>query len=459
MKERISVGVRMGLAPMLALAMGPLCAPTHAQVTLRTQIPVRTLVQSQTTALKQPLRVAVQQAISALPPTAGQAFVYRPPTAADRAKGRMGTKTGAGLAPFKKEVQVGPISFRTPVAVSPRGFTARIAFSYFELAETFGPVPYVGTSPQIPGASGAIRLGVEAEASAGIFSLSGTYGFSGGWDASVNFPITLVSAKATSIFTTLNAPQFLGVPYALVFDDTDPADAVRVLDDLVAADIAVFNQANANSVGGQIDTGARLGLGRIGVAFKKEVFERDFAIISLAEEFSLPSPSSEDLAGTDSFGALTRVIAASPLGSVGRIHLDGGYEFDTEFKELWRATWNVGASLWMGEGMIDAGVGGSHYLEELDWSPATIRTSIPPSGSAEALDIDWIAQSSTGVGGTNYIDFLAGVKVCAWEGRLLGSPEKGSPERLLLGGSASVPITGDGLRPTATGTVALEYYF
>lgn len=48
--------------------------------------------------------------------------------------------------------------------------------------------------------------------------------------------------------------------------------------------------------------------------------------------------------------------------------------------------------------------------------------------------------------GTNYVDFIGGIKV-----KLIAG--------VVLSGAVNVPITSDGFQPAAEGTVALEYYF
>ncbi len=48
--------------------------------------------------------------------------------------------------------------------------------------------------------------------------------------------------------------------------------------------------------------------------------------------------------------------------------------------------------------------------------------------------------------GTNYTDFLFGIKVKILEGTVLS-------------GAVNVPITDVGFQPIAVGTLALEYYF
>jgi len=100
--------------------------------------------------------------------------------------------------------------------------------------------------------------------------------------------------------------------------------------------------------------------------------------------------------------------------------------------------------VWLGDGVLDFGFAGSEYLEELHWSPERLTTVSQVDNLT--LHTNWTAQESTGVGGTNYIDLLFGAKFAL-------------AERCALGGSVSVPITSDGVRPAATGTLAFEWYF
>src|SRR5262249_26475509 len=144
-----------------------------------------------------------------------------------------------------------------------------------------------------------------------------------------------------------------------------------VLNAGTAAGLFSLRTTDINSAGGELDSNAEAGLGRVGISIKREMWDKSWLAVAVAEELSLPSPSSQELAGTDSFGALSRLILAAPIWRFGRIHCDGGYEFDSQFRELWRGVWNIGASTHVGQGraMIDIGFGGSVYLKPLDWSP------------------------------------------------------------------------------------------
>lgn len=72
-------------------------------------------------------------------------------------------------------------------------------------------------------------------------------------------------------------------------------------------------------------------------------------------------------------------------------------------------------------------------------------TRVDENGQPQPVTITAVDPNSTQLG-TNYVDFLFGVKV-----RLL--------DGLVLDGAVNVPVNSAGFRPAAVGTIALEYYF
>lgn len=402
------------------------------------------LVAAQSREIKQPLRVAVQQAISALPPTAGQPISWG--------------ESDDPYAPGERKALLGAISFRTPEVLPMRNLTLRLAASYFSLSEEFGPVAYIGT-PDRSGSvfSAASKSGVDVMVDALILNASATYGLLDGLDVAVNLPVAIVHADMKSLYSSPSdfflkqSPGCVNKPCGVLFFNTLPSVAAAVIDGLEAGGFIPLGRADVNDVGGDLARNPQLGLGRVGLGFKANIIPSlwhpsvlaDHMKLSVSEELSLPSPSADELAGTESFGALSRLILAVPLWNVGRAHIDGGYEFDSEFTELWRGVWNAGASFWVGPGLLDLGLSGSEYRNELNWSPARLKTDLVIGDQVSRLT--WAAEQSTGVGGTSYIDFVAG-------GRLrLGD--------VVLSASVAVPVTEDGLRPTATVTGGLEYAF
>src|SRR5262245_16925948 len=78
--------------------------------------------QARANAAARAIVLGVQQGISALPPTAGQAFVYK-----------LDTNTGL---PVREEL-LGPVSLRTPATVEAHTLLLRAATSYFALDDSF----------------------------------------------------------------------------------------------------------------------------------------------------------------------------------------------------------------------------------------------------------------------------------------------------------------------------------
>src|SRR5581483_1385587 len=210
----------------------------------------RSFVGAQIEAVKQSVRVAVQQAISALPPTAGQSFLYEivPDEEVEIA--------------FGKSPRLGPISFRAPEVLAPNSFDFRVATSYFQLSHDFAPVAYVGTSSQAPDVVAATKLGLNVDATAVVVNVSATYGTPFGLDVSVNAPITIVKATAREVFLAVNGnetlPGLRHIPIQVNFAHTTPREAVDVLDDGLRNGAFFFNDEEVTQLGGQLDQGAQL---------------------------------------------------------------------------------------------------------------------------------------------------------------------------------------------------------
>jgi hypothetical protein len=102
--------------------------------------------------------------------------------------------------------------------------------------------------------------------------------------------------------------------------------------------------------------------------------------------------------------------------------------------------WNSGVSVPIPGATFDVGFGGSKFNESIKWTPVSANGTGNPPFHIEAVD-----PSQTELG-TNYVDFLFGVKVKLVKGTVLG-------------GGVNVPVTSDGFRAAAIGTISLEYYF
>ena len=103
--------------------------------------------QSRADAARQMIVLAVWQGISSLPPTSGQSSTY---------------DFDARLDTYTKSPLLGPTALRSTQTVGEHNLSFRAAFSYFELAQTFGPVDYKITGNDYPDPPGSCiwkRLG------------------------------------------------------------------------------------------------------------------------------------------------------------------------------------------------------------------------------------------------------------------------------------------------------------
>jgi hypothetical protein len=128
-------------------------------------------------------------------------------------------------------------------------------------------------------------------------------------------------------------------------------------------------------------------------------------------------------AGSNSPSILPRLIGQIHAAKHLNLHADIGEEHDFEVNELSRFIWNTGVSVPITNATFDIGVGGSKFDEPIQWTPVTAT-------GGDGVTITAANPPSTQLG-TNYIDFLFGVKVRLFEG-------------MVLGGAVNVPITSDG---------------
>jgi hypothetical protein len=122
------------------------------------------------------------------------------------------------------------------------------------------------------------------------------------------------------------------------------------------------------------------------------------------------------------------------------LHVDVGYDYDFEEAELRRFVWNTGAVFPGRRVAVDLGVGGSQYDESIQWTPSLAHgrgdEDFPPT-TINALESNEV--------GDTFVDFLFGIKV-----RLT--------DQAVLSGAVTVPLTDEGFRPAALGTIALEWF-
>jgi hypothetical protein len=368
--------------------------------------------------------LGVQQGISSLPPTSGQSFTYTfDPT----------------IDVYVLSTQLGPTSFRSPQTIGAGKFSFRFATSYFELANTKQPIPYLVNEP--PGNPlGVAALGLQTDAKVGLVNLSLNYGFTNRFEAMCNVPVVVVDAQASQTFTT-SKPS--GPPKQAPLSGV-PIQPGPNLNQAIGIGALHLRQESLNTLGFDFNDGTHVGVGRISLAAKAVLYPGEVVQVSAMPEFLLPSPSQAEFAGSDSAAVLPRLVTAFKLTDAVKLYVDAGYEYDFDYDELRRFVWNSGPSLAVGRATFDAGVGGSKFNQGVQWTPSTapFTAAGAPAGTTSGT-IQALGDTRLG---SNFIDALGGVKF-----RL--------NDRSVISGAVNVPLNNEGFRAAALGTVAVEVYF
>jgi hypothetical protein len=420
MRNRIGTGWRVMLG-VAALATSSLLGASGANA----QSNAAFGVQFRADAAQQMILLGVSQGISNLPPTSGQSFVYEYDEALD-------TYKATGL--------LGPTAYRSPLTIGKGKMSVRVAGSYFELNNTQNPITYQITGGGAAGLPDPLytRFGLKTKANVGLFNVAYSYGPLEWLELSVNFPITVVKAKAVSSF--LQRTEDINQP----IDNADVA-ATRTEDDintLLDRGRLQYRSGTVNQLGADFNDTTSAGLGRVSLGGKAQFVHSEYVDAAFSMEIFLPSPSEDEYAGTNSAAFLPRLITAINMFEGAKAHIDAGYDFDTEFAELRRFTWNTGVSYAIPGVTFDTGVGGSKFNRGIEWTPSSF---VQPAGSQVDAPLGFTALGDNTLG-TNYVDFLFGVK-----GQIL--------DNMVLSGAVNVPINDQGIRPEAVGTVAVEMYF
>jgi len=381
--------------------------------------------QARADAVTRMIVLAVQQGIDSLPPTSGQAFGYE-------------YEPGSDIP--VREKQLGPTALRATETVGESHLSVRVATSYFELGESFGPMTYF-IQPQdtsLAEPRGYADFGLEARAKVGLVNLAVNWGFASRLEATFNLPLVVVDAQASQSFTT--QPQYLNLPPRSAI--LSGAPTIDQLNSLLKNGSLVFRKETFRDLGFDFNEGTHVGVGRISLGAKGIAYSSQALRLAVAAELFLPSPNENQFAGPASPAVLPRAIAAVPIGSRLKWLADAGYDYDFDNAELRRFVWNSGASFAIGsQATLDAGVGGSEFNKAITWTPAVaygIKTGTYP---ATVLT----TQAGNRLG-DSFVDFLGGVKL-----RLT--------DRLAFSGAVNVPLNNQGFRPAALGTLALETYF
>lgn len=411
---RIRVGMVLAAAWLASVAFVAVATDARAQSNAAFG------VQQRADAARQLIILGVSQGISSLPPMTGQSIVYEYDEALD-------TYRATGL--------LGPTAFRSPLTIGKGRMSFRVAGSYFELVNTQNPIDYEVTGLAQPVYT---KFGLKVNAKVGLFNLAYSYGILDWLEVHANFPITIVDAHAKSSFVTLASAANEPIQDAPVA----AATSLEALDRNLSNGTLIIREGTVNQLGASFREGTEAGLGRISIGGKAHFLRSEYVDMALSMEVFFPSPSEPSYAGPDSGAFLPRLITAFNVFDGAKLHVDVGYDHDTEFAQLRRFVWNTGASYAIPGLTVDAGVGGSKFNKGIEWTPTSF---VQPPGQEIDVPLTFRALGDNTLG-TNYVDFLFGIK-----GQLL--------ENAVVSGSVNVPLNSDGIRPEAIGTVAFEMYF
>ena len=367
------------------------------------------------------VRQGVQQAISALPPTSSQSLVFRFDLANQT---------------YERAESLGPLVLRSPETIGKHTGSVRVTTSYFEASAEFEPATYLiepiePLDPtKSPNQSNFVKFGLNAGARVSVTSLSAIFGVADGVELSANLPLVVTDASAALTFSTL--PELGGV--------VGHPRSESGLDGWLRDGTLEIGRGAADDLGFRFDDGARVGLGRVGIGAKVMLPETSWLQIAVAPEIFLPSPNSDDLAGSDTFMLSTDVIARLTLGEWPSLYANVGYDYDFDDAELRRLFWRSGVSRGWDRFSVDLGLGGSVYDSPIRWTPAQARS----------VDDGFFNPTTVTLLGANDVDktffhFLGGLKL-----RL--------SERSVVGGAVTVPIRKEGLLPDIVWTLSLELY-
>jgi hypothetical protein len=276
-----------------------------------------------------------------------------------------------------------------------------------------------------------------------LLNFAATYGLTDRIELMVNIPVSIVDAQASQSMLVIPGTFPPATSAIIAALQVPPGVSINpFLDSAVQAGAVDRVNASFTSLQADFNSGSHAGLGRVGVGAKGLLGATDWGELTASAEFFCNSPSQDEFAGSNSPSILPRLLGQIHAHKHLNLHLDIGEEHDFEVDELSRFVWNAGLSVPITNATFDIGVGGSKFDEPIQWTPVTATGGDQeiPGATITAAD-----PSSTELG-TNYIDFLFGVKVRLFEG-------------MVLSGAVNVPITDDGYRPAAVGTLSLEYYF
>ena len=412
----------------LAVVTTALAAVAHAQN------PNQYGAQDRADAAHNLIVLAVQRAISSLPPAAGQSVVYEFDPSSDA---------------LQRSTRLGPTVLRSTPTIGQGTFALRMSASYFELDETFASMDYHFTldEPSPEGATEAVaKLGLTARARVAVTTLSASYGLLNRLELTASAPITVVDASATQTFST--DPATLNLPAGkapLVGVGWDGGGDLRTARALLNAGLRdgslVLRRERFRAMGFDFDDGTQVGLGRVSLGAKGVALATTRLHVAAMGELFLPSPNSAEFAGPDSFAILPRVVAMGVVTDAIRAHADVGYQYDFDESSLRCFTWNAGGSWATHRLAVDLGFGGAEFETPIRWTPTRVRQG--PTTDFPGFMMRALGDTETG---TSFVDLLLGLKLRV-------------AEDTVIAGAVTVPIDREKFQPDALGTLALEQYF
>lgn len=377
-------------------------------------------IQDRANAAAELVVLGVSQAIAALPPAAAQSFSY---------------DFDPQLQTFTRSEQLGPTVLRSTETLPRGALTARIATTYFALSNRQPPIDYEITGLPMPLYT---KFGAGVDAKVGIINLSSSYGLLDRVELYVNVPLTVVSATARSSFVSYASEADLPIEEATIV----AAPSIRSLDTNLADGTLIIREGSVDKLNASFNDGTSVGLGRVSLGTKALVVRGSLVSAAVSLDVFLPSPSSAEFAGPDSFAIVPRAISSLRLTKAARLHADAGYDYDTEYAELRSFTWSFGGSYAFSGATLDGGVAGNVFAEGIEWTPSRF---VQPPGSLVDVPLEFQALGDNQLG-TNYVNFLLGAKIAI-------------ASNTVLSGSVYVPLNDVGIRPAAAGTLALELTF
>ncbi len=370
------------------------------------------------------VRLAVQQGVTSLPPTAGQGAAYE----YDAKKGT-----------FVRSTVLGPSALRTTRSIGKGKLALRVATSYFEFEESFDPIVYQvePQDPQLPGPRGFVGFGLQARAKTGIVTASATYGVGSRFDVSLTVPAVVVHASAAQDFSA--RPSTLSLP--AMEAPVGGAPTREEFDAALGAGALVYRRESFSDLGFDFEDDTHVGLGQVGLTGRALLFPGTRWRLGLASELFLPSPSADELAGSDSFAFAPRVVVERIVTRRGRLIFEGGYHYDFSEPELRHALGSGGVSWATSRWSVDCGVRGMVFDRAIAWSPSLAlgrQTNSFPATRLLALEDAALP--------THFVDALVGAKVALHS-------------KIALAGALQVPALGRSARPAAIGTLSIEFMY